>query len=258
MNNVLKRMCELVEENRTFALATVTKVEGSTPRSEGAKMIITESGNSIGTIGGGRVESNVIGDAFKTIRKGKSKTVSYVLEKENEGGIGMPCGGEMEIFIDLIQPKPTLLIIGSGHITESLASLGCMMENISVTILDSNAEKQNFPKKCRVISKSIEEGWADVTITPQIYVVVATRHEQDEEALAKALQSDASYVGLIGSEKRANIVFQNLKKREVTEEQLRNVHSPIGLEIGAETPEQIAVSIMAEIIKSRKLSNSKS
>jgi xanthine dehydrogenase accessory factor len=247
-SKILRKAVELLDEGETFALATVIGAEGATPRSMGSKMIITKAGKTYGSIGGGRVERLVVSEALQALQEEKSRVMNYVLEKEDEGGIGMPCGGKMEVFVDCIQPKPTLLIIGGGHISASLARLGCMID-FSVIVLDPLAKREDFPDECQVVSESVNEGLSGIRITSQTFVVVATRHEHDEEALRGVIKSNAAYIGLVGSKKRAGIVFQALKDRGVAEDRIRSVYSPIGLNIDAETPEEIAISIIAEIIK---------
>ena len=147
----------------------------------------------------------------------------------------MPCGGKMEVFVDCIQPKPTLFIIGGGHITASLARLGCMID-FSVIVLDPLTKREDFPDECQVVSESVNEGLSRIMITPQTYVV-ATRHERDEEAPRGVIKSNTTYIGLVGSKERAGIVFQVLKDKVA--ERIRSVYAPIGLDIEAETPEKI-------------------
>jgi xanthine dehydrogenase accessory factor len=168
-----------------------------------------------------------------------------------KGGIGMPCGGEMEIFVESVQHKPTLLIIGGGHTAKCLSKLGTIT-GYSVIVLDQLADRESFPDVDKVISESLEEGFSKIKITPQTYIVVVTRHEYDEQALKAVINSQAAYIGMIGSKKRADIVFQALRGKGIAEGKIKSVHSPVGLNIEAETPEEIAVSIIAEIIKVRR------
>jgi len=248
MIEVYREINALLDKGETFAIATVVRTEGSTPRGPGAKMIIKKNGETYGTIGGGGVESAVIYEAQQALQERNPRVVSYTLEDTTEGSIGMICGGKMEVAIELLQPTPTLLIIGSGYIAEPLAKLGAMT-GYKVNVIDPYLEKERFPDADEVIREEVESGLSKVDINSQTYVVIATRHIYDEPALKGVIDSEAAYIGMVGSENRVNTIFETLRKEGISEESLRRVHAPIGLNIGAETPEEIAVSIISEVIK---------
>jgi xanthine dehydrogenase accessory factor len=167
----------------------------------------------------------------------------------------MVCGGRMDIFIDVIEPKPTLLIVGAGHIAYYLARLGHMV-GFSIAVIDDRKEfanRERFPNAERVICDDMERTLSSIKITPSTYVVIVTRgHQYDLAALKQVIDSKAAYIGMIGSKSKVRIAFQELKSAGIAEDTLKRVHAPIGLDIGAETPQEIAVSIIAEIIKVRR------
>jgi xanthine dehydrogenase accessory factor len=248
---IFQKANELLSKGETFAIATIVRTEGSTPRKLGAKMIVLKDGSTFGTIGGDCVESGAVAEALEAIKEGKSRTVSMVLEEEEFGGVGMRCGGKAEVYIEVINPTPKLLILGGGHVGAEVAKLGSGL-GFSVTVIDPSVKEENFPKLVKVIPEFIDKGISKVEITPQTYIVIATGHKYDEPALRAVINSEAAYIGMIGSKRKAATVYRNLLDEGVPEENLKRVHAPIGLDIGAETPEEIAVSIIAEIVRERR------
>ena len=248
---IFRQANEFIAKGETFAIATIVGTEGSTPRKPGAKMIVLGDGSTFGTIGGDCVESGTVAEALEAIKEGKSRTVSMVLEEEELGGVGMKCGGKAEVYIEVITPTPKLLILGCGHIGAQIAKLGQGV-GFLVTVIDPSAKEENFPKSVEVIPEFVDKGISKVAITPQTYIVSATGHKYDEAALKAVIDSEAVYIGMVGSRRKVATVYRNLLDEGVPEEKLKRVHAPIGLDIGAETPEEIAVSIIAEIVKARK------
>ncbi|MFQ6086116.1 MAG: XdhC family protein [Candidatus Bathyarchaeia archaeon] len=251
MIEISRKIVEMLEKGETIAVTTIIRTEGSTPRGVGAKMIVTKDGSTYGTIGGDCLEREVVREAFLALKEGRTRIASFTLTEESKGGIGMVCGGKVEVLIECIQPKPTLLIVGSGHVAKPLAKWGRTV-GFSVTVVDPLASQEDFPDADHVITTEIDTGLSQVTITPNTYVAIVTGHEDTEQALRKVIDSEAAYLGMISSKRRAKITFKALMKDGVPAERLRQVRAPIGLDIGAETPEEIAVSIIAEIIKTRR------
>ena len=243
----------MTKEGKTFAVATITSHTGSVPRRV-AKMIIEPSGATVGTIGGGCVETEVVANALKLLKEG-AKGVhvnSYDLIEEEFGGVGMNCGGKVDVAIEIIEPTPRLLIIGSGHMTKALSKIGKMLE-FDPIVLDPMAKKEDFPEALQVVSDFVETGFQNISVDQSTYIVILTRHKDDVPALTASLRTSAAYIGMIASRRRVALVFSQMLKQGFTEEQLSHVYSPVGLDIGAETPEEIAISIMAEIIKIKRL-----
>ncbi|MBS7622110.1 XdhC family protein [Candidatus Bathyarchaeota archaeon] len=248
MLEIYQKITELIDRGETFAVATIIRAEGSTPRGVGTKMIIMRDQTTYGTIGGGCLESAAISEALKALEEQKPRIVSYTLEEEEKGGVGMRCGGKLELSIELVQPERVLMIIGSGHIASALTRLGKLV-GFKVVVLDPFASKEEFPEADLVLAKPVDSGVAEVKITSQTYVVIVTRHQYDEAALREVINSEATYIGMVGSKNRVEMAFDTLKKEGVAESSLKRVYAPIGLDIGAETPGEIATSIIAEIIK---------
>lgn len=248
---IFQKINELIAEGETFAVATIVRTEGSTPRGPGTKMIVLEDGGTFGSVGGDRAEAGVVAEALEALREGKPRVVSMSLEEEEKGGVGMRCGGEMDVSIEVVQPTPKLVIIGSGPVSVQVARLGQGM-GFSVTVVDPFAKDEDFPDGVEVVPEPVEQGMSKVEITPHTSIVIATRHKYDEPALKAVLDSDAAYIGMVGSRNRVNAIFKTLVDEGVPREKLQRVRAPVGLDIGAETPEEIAVSIIAEIIKERR------
>ncbi len=252
MSEILQKANELVANGERFVLVTVVKTRGSVPREVGAKMIVRESGGIFGTIGGGKIEALVISESRKVLSKGEPRVVTYSLGEGEAAETGMVCGGEMELLLDPIRNKPTLLIAGGGHIALPLTKLGAML-GFRVVVLDDRKEyanRERFPEADMAICQNFDDALSRVEITPSTYVVIVTRgHALDELVLRRTITSKAAYVGMIGSQTKVRKVFEKLRREGVPEDAIRRVYAPIGLDIGGETPEEIAVSIMAEIVK---------
>jgi xanthine dehydrogenase accessory factor len=259
MAEILKEVLKRVDKGETIALVTVVEAKGSTPREVGAKMLVNKDGLIAGTIGGGITEARIIKEARQALKDGKGRFLTYHLTKEeaalDESAI---CGGDMKIFIDILQPKEEILIFGAGHIAVYVSKLMKMI-GFKVTIIDDRQEFANqdrFPEADEIIAETIGKALNHIKITPATYIVIVTRgHLKDEEVLASVIRSSAAYIGMIGSRKKNTTVFQRLVERGISKEELNKVHAPIGIDIKAQTPEEIAVSIIAEIIQARRGKN---
>ena len=257
MSYIYQKANELLEGQETFALATIVDYKGSVPRRL-AKMIVTKELKTYGTIGGGCVEGQVAEEAALMLREGKRGIIvkSYDLVEEEAGGVGMNCGGKIDVAIEIVEPEPRLIIAGSGHIAYALAKLAHML-GFEIVVIDPMAKKDKFPEARLIIPDFVETSMPRVHASQNTYIVIVTRHKDDMPALKAALKTDAGYVGLIGSKRRVLQAFQVLLKEGLTAEQLGRVNAPIGLDIGAETPDEIALSIMAEITQHRRLGTNK-
>jgi xanthine dehydrogenase accessory factor len=255
MSTIYEAVLEATQRGDSVALATIVKATGSTPREAGTKMLIYPDGSTVDTIGGGSLEANVIAEAQAALGEGKPRLVRYELRDSEVGDPGI-CGGEAEIFIDVINPHPTVLIVGAGHVGRSIAVLSSFL-GFHTVVLDDRAEFANaerLPQADEIIVGDIVEELVRLNIAPQTHIVLVTRgHEHDRDALRQVVSSSAAaYIGMIGSQRKVKMVFDELRKDGVAEEALAAVHAPIGLDIHAETPEEIALSIMAEIVMVRR------
>jgi xanthine dehydrogenase accessory factor len=248
---VYEALRKAAEEGIPSALATVIQTQGSMPRHAGSKMLVFEDGSIVGTIGGGAMESQVIAVAKEVIGTGQARTESYTLNSLEAGDPGI-CGGTAMIFIEAVAIAPTLLVIGGGHVGKALAELAKWM-GYRVVLSDDRAEFCNesyvVGLDAYVVCKP-SEITEQVVINKQSYVAAVTRGLPVDETLIPALlKTDAAFIGLIGSRRRWAITA---KKLDLSESDLKRIHAPIGLELEAETPKEIALSILAEITMLRR------
>lgn len=254
MDLVQCALVEALQQNKSAAMATVVKTMGSSPRAVGAKMLVYADGAIVGSVGGGAMEARVIEAAKESLRDGQPRYLDMALSNEARGD-ALICGGAMEIFIELLLTTPTLLIVGAGHIGAACAELGKFL-GFRVVLVDDRAElltREKFPHADELHTGDLVEALNQLDLTPQTHVIIVTRaHTTDAPVLRAVIERPAAYIGMLGSQRRVQTVFETLKQKGVREDALARVHAPIGLEIRAETPQEIAVSIMAEIIKVRR------
>jgi len=251
---ILSELLTAQDSGKTVVLATITKAQGSTPRHAGSKMIIYENGRSSGTVGGGELEARVREIAKKVLQDGNPRTIPYSLVDTERGDPGV-CGGELEVYCERYQPPATILVLGCGHVGQAVASLAKWM-GYRVVVNDDRPELASpdiIPEADIHIPGSIEAVLKDAPITSNTYVIAVTRNVLvDREILPELAQSPAPYIGVMGSRRRWTKTVRLLKEDGLTEEDLARFHSPIGLELNAEDPHEIAISIMAEIIMMRR------
>ncbi|HHY04370.1 MAG TPA: XshC-Cox1-family protein [Thermoanaerobacterales bacterium] len=250
---VLSKLNDCLQENKPVAVVTIVDVEGSTPRGVGSMMLVDEKGALLeGTIGGGILEEKAKRDAAKCIRAKTSQMVEYDLDSTGKvkGALPMICGGKTRIFIKVISQKEHLVIAGGGHIGQRLAKMAKMLD-YCVTVLDYREEmltKERYPDVDELILGDIPENLAKIPIDFSTNIVIVTHgHKFDQDALEKVINSDARYIGMIGSMNKIKITFKNLIDKGISREKISRVYSPIGLDLGGETPEEIALGILAEI-----------
>jgi len=237
------------------ALATVVSVQGSVPRHAGSKMLVRADGSILGTVGGGAMEARVVGEALAAMRDGETRMPSYTLNDIAAGDAGV-CGGTVQVFIEPVGVAPTLLVIGIGHVGKALAELG-NWAGYRVVISDDRQEFCNpdyLPGMDGYVVCKPGEITQHTAVNARTYVAAVTRGlPVDIDLIPALLATDAAYIGVIGSRRRWAITVKQLQdERGLTHDQLRRVYAPIGLEINAETPQEIAVSILAQIILTRR------
>jgi len=254
-DNFYSRSAELAAQRKPFAIATVVRVEGSSSAQRGSKALIDSQGNILtGWVGGGCAESAVRSEALRCMRTEKPELITLDMQDEILG-VGMPCGGIMDVYIEPVLPQPELIIAGHGRIAETLARLGQLM-NFTVTVHDPSATKENFPEAQRIINKDFTLG--EISFGPATYVVIATLHKNDHLWLQRALEGEAAYVALIASAHRSRLVLDYLLAEGIAAEKLSAVWAPAGLDLGAAGPEEIALSVMSQIIALRRGGNATS
>ena len=248
--STFNRLAQLESEGKPFALATIVQASGSVPRHAGTKMLVFPEGNFEGTIGGGEVENLVIKAGQDALKDGKTRLLHYNFSDPERGDPGV-CGGEMDVYVEPILPKATLLIFGMGHVGKAVAHLGGWL-GFRVIAADDREDyvlEDDTPDVDGRIHCEIAELPKHVEITDQTYIILATRGVSiDVAGLPRLLESRAAYVGVIGSRRRWETTAGQLKEMGVPDGEILRVTSPMGLEIHAETPEEIALSILAEIV----------
>lgn len=243
----MKKALEKIEEGEELAVVTITKAEGSTPRSEGAMMVVLGDGKIFGTVGGGSIENRIIELSMEAIKNGKSRGINIPL---NESGVDMICGGEVDVFIDVYKNKPKLLIVGGGHVGQAIYNFASLLD-FNIVIFDDREEfvnNERFPLAYELIHGDIKQSLGNYPIDDNTYIVIVSRgHNYDEEALEAVVNSNAKYIGAMGSKKKVITMRKNLIEKGISEESLNKVYSPIGIKISSANPEDIAFSILTEI-----------
>ena len=237
-----------IDDKRMLVLATVVRADGSANVAVGAKLLVDEDEQHTGSLGDAQLDARAIEDALMAMADRKSHVATY-------GPDNGASAGPVEVFLEVVEPQPALIVVGAGHIAVPLAKMGKMLgfETIVLDDREKFANRERFPEADQVIADDFGPTLANLKITRATYIVIITRgHQYDEESLMEVAESPAAYIGMIGSRRRVQAVSDNLAAIGFNREKLDRVRAPIGLEIGAQTPEEIAVSIMAEIIAVRR------
>jgi xanthine dehydrogenase accessory factor len=246
----LEELVNARKAGEPVALAVIVKARGSVPRHTGSKMLIYTDGRTSGTIGGGELEARVVDQALAALKDNKSRYIPYSLVDPKRGDPGV-CGGEVEVYVEPYLPPITILIIGCGHVGKAVAQLGSWL-GFRIAVSDDReglATPEAVPEADLYFPGSIDDTLASFNVNFNTNIVAVTRNvEIDREVLPKLLETDAPYIGIIGSRRRWQETRRLLTEDGFDEDQINRFHSPIGLELHAETPEEIAVSILAEVI----------
>jgi len=248
---VFAAVTEALERGEPAALVTIVSTTGSTPQRVGAKMLVFGDGRIVGTIGGGCYENDAFWKARDAITNRKPQLVHYELDDDFAQESGLICGGQMDVYIEPIEPSPELFVIGAGHVGFHLARLAHEV-GFRVHVVDDRekfANRERFPQAAQVIVEDIPAWIARTSLPPHAYAVIVTRgHTNDLEALRALAPRELRYLGLIGSRAKVARIYEQLVEDSIPADALKHVHAPIGLDIGAVTPQEIAVSILAELI----------
>lgn len=254
---IFQAIAELEQSGEGGALCMIVSSQGSTPRHVGSKMLVYPDGHFIGTVGGGEVELRVIREALELLKEGRPRLLSYDMVDPSQGDPGV-CGGQLEVYVEPILSQATLVVIGGGHVGKAVAHLARWLD-FRVLVSDDRTEfctPEANPDAHAFYPVAMADLPQHLKITPQMYLVLTTRGASvDIEGLPALLDSPAGYIGVIGSRRRWTVTRKGLLEAGVPAEKMERVHSPMGLELNAETPEEIAVSILAEIIMLRNGGN---
>ncbi len=245
----LDYLVSIRQQNVPYAVATVIDVVGSTSAKTGSKALIDQHGKVVtGWVGGGCAESSTCEAAEKCLQSGKTEILEIDLDDEGLGA-GMPCGGLMRVFIEPSLPKPSLWIMGHGAVAEHLCHLADLM-GFAVIVNDNMAERDKFPDARQLITDDID--YSQLVPQADDFVVIATQHKGDHESMSRALASDARYIALIASRKRSRLVLDYLRDKQFSAADIERVMAPCGLDIGARSPAEIALSVISEMVLVRR------
>jgi xanthine dehydrogenase accessory factor len=252
---VFAALGEALKRAEDVALVTIVATNGSTPQRVGAKMLVFADGRTVGTVGGGCYENDAFWKAKEALKSRKPVRVKYELDDDFAQENGLVCGGQMEVFIEPIEPPPAVYVIGAGHVGYYLATFA-QEAGFLVHVVDDReqfASRERFPQAAEVVVDDVPSWLTNATLPASAYVVIVTRgHRHDLDALRAVVSRDLRYVGLIGSRAKVARVYEALVAEGVDPGRFAGVHAPIGLDIGAVTPQEIAVSIVAELIAVRR------
>jgi len=254
MPDIYQEILNLRARGECGALATVVNSGGSSPRKSGAKMLIKTDGSFVGSVGGGLMEHQVCEKAHEVIRSGRPGMLHFDLSGEQENPTGI-CGGWVDVFVEPIAACESLFVLGAGHIGAATAAIGKML-GFRTVVIDPRGDFNNpgrFPTADSLVVEDYSSALSKANFDENSYVVICTNdHAFDEQCLRAALLSPARYVGMVSSKRKVEEVKTHLLAAGVLRESLDRVHAPIGLDIGAETPEEIAISITAQIVQVRR------
>lgn len=249
-----QEISQIIEQKDKAVLCVVVQTKGSTPRRAGSKMLVYPDGSISGTVGGGELEHRVVEEALAALAEGKPRLISYKMTDPKEGDPGV-CGGQLEVYVEPILPQKTVIVIGAGHVGQAVAHLAKWL-GYQVILSDDRpdfAVPDLVPDADVYHTGSMVDLIKTYKIHDQTSFILTTRSvDVDVAGLPEILTSGAAYIGVIGSRRRWETARKQLADAGVPEEQINRVHSPIGLELKAETPEEIAISIMAEVIMLEK------
>ena len=257
--DIYEQIVELRRSGRRGAVATIVNVRGSIPSFRTAKMLVRDDGSIVGTIGGGCVEADVWQAAREVMESEKPRTLKFDLNQDPKYDTGLVCGGTLEIFVEPILPPALLYLFGAGHVALNLCQVAATA-GFEVTVTDdrsSYATKERFPAAREIHALDFEEATRKLEPNESSYIVIVTRgHRDDMRILRWAVQTRAGYVGMIGSKRKVIEIFKTLRKEGVPAHLFDRVHAPVGLDIGAITPEEIAIAITAKLIAFRRHASS--
>ncbi|MFB3779519.1 MAG: XdhC family protein [Bryobacteraceae bacterium] len=253
--DVYEELVRLRRLGQRCALATIVEVRGSIPSYETAKLLVREDGSMAGTVGGGCVEAEVWNAAREVIETERPKRLTFNLGQDAAYDNGLICGGQLDIYVEPIIPQPRVIIFGAGHISRSLEEIARIAGFATVVVDDREAfaNRERFPEAGEVLAGIYEEVFPRLRITESTYVIIVTRgHRDDMRVLRWAVGTPARYIAMIGSKRKVIAVVKELEKEGIPRESFERIHAPMGLEIGAVTPEEIAISVAAEMVAVRR------
>lgn len=253
--DVYEELVRQRREGKKCAVATIVEVEGSIPSFQSAKMLIREDGSMVGTIGGGCTEAEVWDAAKEVIANEKPQMLSFNLGQDAAYDNGLICGGQLNVYVEAVLPIPSCYIFGAGHISKSLSKVATIA-GFRTAVIDNRdryANAERFPEAAEVHADEYEDVFPKLAITDASYLIIVTRgHRDDMRVLRWAIETPARYIGMIGSKRKTVEVVKHLREEGLPLEKLSRIHGPMGFDIGAVTPEEIAVAVVGEMIHRRR------
>jgi xanthine dehydrogenase accessory factor len=253
--DVYDEIVRLRKLGQKSALATIVQVNGSIPSYESAKLLVREDGSMMGTIGGGCVEAEVWTAAREVIETEKPRHLTFSLGQDAAYDNGLICGGQLNIFVEPVVPQPRAFIFGGGHVSKSISKVA-NLAGFSTSIIDDReafANRERFPEAEETYADEYESVFPKLSVTSSTYLIIVTRgHRDDMRVLRWAITTPARYIAMIGSKRKTISVIRELEKEGFSRELFEKIFAPMGLEIGAESPEEIAISVVAEMIAIRR------
>ena len=253
--DIYDEIVRLRKSGQKCALATIVQVNGSIPSFESAKMLVREDGSIAGTIGGGCVEAEVWNAAREVMETHQPRHMNFALNQDAAYDNGLICGGQLNVFVEPILPQPAAFIFGAGHVSKSISKIATMA-GFATTVIDDReqfANRERFPEADDIHAGEYEEIFPKLGINDSSYIVIVTRgHRDDMRVLRWAIETPARYISMIGSKRKTLGVMKEIMKEGIPREAFDRIHAPMGLDIGATSPEEIAVSVVAEMIAVRR------
>ncbi len=258
--DIYEEIVKLRREGRRGAVATIVNVRGSVPSFRTAKMLVRDDGSIAGTIGGGCVEGEVWQAAKEVMEDEKPRTLTFNLNHNPKFDTGLVCGGTLDVFIEPVLPQALLYLFGAGHVASNVYKIA-QIAGFDVIVIDDRAayaNRERFPEAHEVLAENFDAAMARLAPNSSSYIVIVTRgHKDDMRMLRWAVRTDARYIGMIGSRRKVIAIHHELREEGLAENLFERVYAPIGLDIGALTPEEIGVAVCAEMIAVRRHSDSK-
>ncbi|NDJ10287.1 MAG: xanthine dehydrogenase [Acidobacteriia bacterium] len=253
--DVFDELVRLRALGQKSALATIVEVNGSIPSFQTAKLLVREDGSMAGTIGGGCVEAEVWNAAREVIATGKPRNMQFSLGQDAAYDNGLICGGQLQVFVECITPQPSAIVFGGGHISKSLCKV-LDLAGFRTSVVDNRetyANRERFPEAADIHAEEYEDVFPKLFVNDSTYVVIVTRgHRDDMRVLRWAVSTSARYIAMIGSRRKTIAVIKELEKEGIPNSEFERIYAPMGFEIGAVSPEEIAISVAAEMIAMRR------
>jgi xanthine dehydrogenase accessory factor len=257
--DIYEEVVRLRRLGQKCALATIVQVNGSIPSYESAKLLVREDGSMAGTIGGGCVEAEVWNAAREVMETERARQMNFTLGQDAAYDNGLICGGQLSVFVEPVVPQPRAFIFGAGHISKSISKVATLAGFASVIVdnREAFANKERFPEADEIFAEEYEDVFPKLAVRDTSYVIIVTRgHRDDMRVLRWAVETNAKYIAMIGSKRKVIGVVKELEKEGIQRSVFERIFAPMGFEIGAITPEEIAVSVVAEMIAVRRAPDS--